>query len=131
MSDTPLEAFIRNVIKENEDYHQGSSTYGYLSIGTQDRVMVSAKIFKELLAMRAYSPFIVISSLYMFGSNVFEDSSLADNEAMTFKKYYYNGDIGSKGGYHSCLNNKSRYTGFTEIYDYCTVCDKKFELEKK
>lgn len=129
MADTELETFLKGVIKDYEDYYQGANVYGYSNLGWIPRVSVAKNLYNDLLASRAYPAHSTVTTIYFDGAHISEDDTLNSNEILTYKKYLYQGAVSLTERIHSCEYNKQRYTGFTHVYDFCTVCNKKFPID--
>lgn len=128
MADTELETFLKGVIKDYEDYYQGANIYGYSHLGWVPRVAVAKNLYNELLSSRAFPPNSTVTTIYFDGAHIFEDDALKESQVFTYKLYQYQG-ANSTSKFHVCEYNKQRYTGFTHVYDFCTVCNKKFQID--
>jgi hypothetical protein len=118
-----LDNFLKEVIKEYDDYTALGYMYG---VGTINKVYVGTDIFKEVLSTKAFPPTVRIDTIFHEGAHLCLDENLRHNEAVTYKSYYFNGSP-DKNSVHYCGNHRKKYIGFTEVYDFCTVCDKKLD----
>lgn len=122
-----LEKFIADVIKEYEDLLANS--YRYTVQNGVGKVNVGKDIFNEMLKCKAWPPGVTVNTIFHNGVHLVLSEYIGSNVVETYKFNYYQGALGGNPPIHSCFTNIKRYVGFTKVYDYCTICDKKTEIK--
>lgn len=117
-----LDILLKEVIKEYEDFM--ALAYQYSVLQNITKIYVGKDIFNEVLKDKAFPPVVKIDTIFHEGVHICLSDSLRDNEIQTYKSYYFNQGNNS-ATHHYCGNHRKNYIGFTEVYDYCTVCGKK------
>lgn len=88
-------------------------------------VLISSNLYPSFFGMFAHSPFTVTTHVYYRGCTIEEGRQLKDNE-IKVENEVYNVDF-KDSKFHHCGNHLMSYVGFTEIYDFCSICDQTFE----
>jgi hypothetical protein len=119
-----LEDFLKEAIKDYDD----TMITGYYVPSRVSKIRVGQDIFDEMMKDRAYPPGVIVDSFFFEGTQVQLDKDLGKNEVVTYKRLYFTGGINGRPAMHWCSDHKKKYIGFTEVYEYCTVCDNKFPI---
>lgn len=85
--------------------------------------LMATNIYEPFFGMFAHSPFTVSTHVYYRGCVFEEDKALLPNQ-VRFGSEIFTFDL--KTSPHWCQNHLVKYIGFREIYNYCSICDRKF-----
>lgn len=91
------------------------------------KIQMPSYLYNPFFSMFAHNPFTVTTHIYYRGCIIEESKLLNDNE-IAFDGVIKIFDSKSVEN-HWCGGNLSRYVGFTHIYDFCRICDKKFNVD--